>query len=439
MSMNVFVIGLEEFNLRQLRTIRDADEYNFHGLVSYGEIVDPEHYPIEAMLDEARLRLKGFGGSVDAIIGHWDFPTTCLLPLLRQPFGLPGPSLESVLKCDNKYWTRLVARESIPEATPPFQVVDPFSHTVLDDIGLPYPYWLKPVTAFSSYLAFRVRNRADLSHAIGKLRAGIDKFAKPYNTICRLGGMHGLPGELQGRMCVAEGPITGHQCTVEGYVQAGRVECYAFVDSFRERNRSSFSRYQMPSILPLPVQERMRVLTVRLISHLGLDDTPFNVEFFWQRGSGHIQLLEVNPRLSKSHCHLFTLTRGASHHQVAVDVALTRKPEFPRRPGLYRHAAKFMPRTFEDARVVHVPDAATVNRVERTFPGAEVHVHVRPGMLLSELPNQDSFSYELADIFLGADSRPDLGHRFRRVMEMLDIRLAPVESTTDRAVSTARG
>ncbi len=211
MAQNIFVIGRDDFYLEQLKTMRNADEDRFHGLIPYHEIVNPAHYPIGRLLGDACQKLAGFAGKVDAIISHWDFPRTCLLPLLRGPHNLRGPGLKSVLKCDNKYWTRLVEDACIAEAAPPYRLVDPFDEDTVNTIDLPYPYRLKPVTGFSSYLVYRIPNRRELRHGVDRIRENIDKFAEPYETFCRLGNISDLPPKLGGRMCSAEAPIKGHK------------------------------------------------------------------------------------------------------------------------------------------------------------------------------------------------------------------------------------
>lgn len=180
---NVFVIGLDDFNRRLLETVRDAERLRFHGLIPYETIVNPDHYDIEEILHGAERTLDDFDGRVDAIIGHWDFPATTLLPLLRAHVGLPGPTLEAVLRCENKYWNRCELRDVAPELTPAFALVDPADDAVLDDPPLPYPFWLKPVVAFSSTLGFRIDNAVDLRQALERIRPAIGKFAEPFDRL----------------------------------------------------------------------------------------------------------------------------------------------------------------------------------------------------------------------------------------------------------------
>ena len=93
---NIFVVGLEPFNLRLLQAVRHAQDYSFHPLLSYQEVALAKRYDLEALLEKARGILRGFAGPIDAIVGYWDFPTILMMPILRQEFGLRGPTLESV-------------------------------------------------------------------------------------------------------------------------------------------------------------------------------------------------------------------------------------------------------------------------------------------------------------------------------------------------------
>src|SRR5690606_20339855 len=67
------------------------------------------------LFDAAVSQLDEFPGPIDAIVSYWDFPSSVLHVLLCEHYGLPGPSLESVVKCEHKYWSRLEQRESIDE------------------------------------------------------------------------------------------------------------------------------------------------------------------------------------------------------------------------------------------------------------------------------------------------------------------------------------
>jgi len=133
--------------------------------------------PLHELLPKATAQLEAFSGSIDAIVTYWDFPSSTILPILRRRFGLPGTSLEAVLKCEHKYWSRLEQARVAPEHVPRFCALDPFADDPLATIPLAFPFWIKPVKAHSSHLGFKIRDRAEFDRAIGAIRGGIHRLA----------------------------------------------------------------------------------------------------------------------------------------------------------------------------------------------------------------------------------------------------------------------
>ena len=120
------------------------------------------------------------------------------------------------------------------------------------------------------------------------------------------------------------------------------------------------------------------------------------------------------------------MVTGASHHEVAIELALGQEPEFPRQEGAFRVAAKMMPRAYRNATVSHVPSPEEIHELEATFGGAQIRLAVRAGMRLSDLPNQDAYSYELGEIYLGAQNPKALLAKYRALLDRLDVRLGPL-------------
>jgi len=423
---NIFVVGLDPFNLDLLQSVRHANEYAFHGLLDYAEIAGARRFDMEALLDKARTKLRCFPGTIDAIVGYWDFPSTLMMPILRNEFGLRGPTLESVLRCEHKYWSRIEQIKVLPEQVPRFALVDPFDDQAVAKLNLEFPFWIKPVKAHSSLLGYRVRNRRDFEHALGEIRKGIYRFAEPLDVIMSYADLPNEIAGIDGTKCIAEEIISaGRQCTLEGYTFEGDVEVYGIIDSIRGRNRSSLERYEYPSSLPEAVKDRMKTLARRLISFVDLDDSPFNMEFFYREADDRILLLEINARISKSHSPLFDKVEGVPHKEVMIDVALGKRPDYPARRGRFRYAAKFMPRLYGDHErdvVTDAPDADGVHRIERQFPGASIQLHIDKGMCLADLIHRDQYSYELGAIFMGANSRGALLRDFKALFDALHLR-----------------
>lgn len=418
---NVFIFGLDDFHREQLNTIRDSDEIVFHPLLEHDEAIHPERFPANEMLDKSLATLEAFPGQVDAVCTYWDFPTSTLVPIIREKLGLPGAGLDAVLRLEHKYWARCEQQATVPDLIPGFAAVDPFAENPRADLPLEYPFWLKPIKAHSSYLGFRIESDADFDNAIEKIRGGIAQFGEPFNEILKMAHLPEHIAEVDGYHCIAEGIISaGQQCTLEGYVFHGKVHVYGVIDSLRAgRHRSSFQRYQYPSQLPPSVQSRMIEAARRVITHAGYDNAPFNMEFFWFRDTDQLSLLEVNARCSKSHSPMFHLVDGASHLQVMVNLGLGKPPAFPYREGAFAMAAKFMLRVFRAGRVTRVPTDEDLHELHERFPEARVQVLVEEGADLESLRFQDSYSFELAEIFLGGRSQSNLLARYREAVRIL--------------------
>jgi biotin carboxylase len=425
---NIFVFGADEFNLSQMRALDTAKNYCFHELFSYQEVKAGPEFPVKQLYDAAIEKLNQFPGSIDAIVGYWDFPVSTMLPLLRQPYHLPSPSFEAVLKCEHKYWSRLEQSRVIPEFIPDYCAVDPFADDYRQQISVAYPFWIKPVKAASSHLGFKVTNDKELDHVIKLIRENIFRFARPFNYLLQFAELPDEIAAIDGHHCIVESIISrGRQCTLEGYVYNGKVNVYGVVDSIREgKHRSSFSRYQYPSTIPQRIQQKMIAVTERFLKHIAFDNGPFNIEYYWESGNDNIWLLEINTRISKSHCPLFRDVDGASHQKVMLETALGVQPDFPHRQGKYKAAAKFMWRAHKDAVVKRVPTPAELHAIHERFPSAEIQLHIEEGMQLSSLADQDSYSYEIAVIFLGGNSQKELLSKYRDLQQALPAELEPV-------------
>jgi hypothetical protein len=134
----------------------------------------------------------------------------------------------------------------------------------------------------------------------------------------------------------------------------------------------------------------------------------------------------VNARISKSHSPIFDKVEGVPHKEVMLDVALGKRPDYPARLGRFRYAAKFMPRLYgnhDDAVVRHVPDAERLRGIAAAFPGSEVQLHVTEGLRLKECHHRDPYSYELAAVFMGAQSRRALLSDYKRLWEAVGLRI----------------
>lgn len=422
---NIFIVGYDDFNVSILKSIPEAKDYNFISLLSFNDIRAGDGKPIETLLKKAIKKIESFEGKVDAIIAYWDYPATLLASILTEKYGLPGVPVESILKCEHKYLSRLEQRKIIPDNIPFFEVFDPFNDEYMSGISMIPPFWIKPVKSFSSYLAFRINSDLDFNEAREELRRHIGLIAEPFEEFIQ---KYNLPKELaanRGKTCIAESLLSGSMCTLEGYVYNNEVYCYGIVDSIRETNSSSFSRYEYPSKLSEDVQEKIEKIAKKIMKFIGYNNNTFNIEFFYNRTSGKITLLEINPRHSQSHAFLFDKVDGVINHKIQIDLALGKKPELPERgSGKYKKAAKFMTRTFQDGFITKVPNHRELRKLSKDHKDVLIKLLVKEGTRLSQLNYQDSYSYELANIFIPAMDENDLLEKYHKIINEMKFKVA---------------
>lgn len=416
---NIFVLGLNEFNHEQLQSIDKAHECEFHSLFSYEEAHGGRKYPVPDMLSMARDQLRKFSGRVDGVISLWDYPTSLMAPILNKEFTGRPKDLTPLFKCENKYWSRMEQRKIVPNLIPDFCRFDPFADDPSAAITLEYPFWVKPIKSFGSYLAFLVRSEAELKTAIQNMRGGIGHLQAGFDHLMSHVKIPRAIESDQG-FAIAESSIsTDWQCTLEGYVHQGSFNIHGVVDSYCETEYESFSRYQYPSILPDDVQKRMIRATQRVLEHFGFDDSAFNIEFYWNREDDSLRLLEINPRVSQSHAELFNKVDGSPNLQITTRIALGESPRFTRSGGGFPVAAKFFVRWYGDGVVSSAPDDNTVRRIEAEVPGSVIQVQVKRGQRLEKLPFQDSYSSVLALMFIGGETTEELEDKYALCVEKL--------------------
>lgn len=421
--LNVVVLGLDDTNMELLKRVPDVDRYEFHPLMSITDMQSHEDIRIAEILETAESRIAAFDGDVHAIVGFWDFPVSTIVPVLCERFGLRGASLDAVLRCEHKYWSRLVQRDVIDEY-PPFAVVDLDEPRLAAEVG--YPCWLKPVKSFSSKLAFEVTDDDGFTAAIEELRAGIGTVGEPFEYLLDQVDLPPEIAEVGGQAALAERALSGDRAAVEGYVRDGEIVVYGVLDSLVYPGVASFLRHQYPSQQPDWLCARLADVSRRVIAGTGLDNTTFSIEYFCDPETGEINLLEINPRHSQAHAELFEHVDGFPNHEYMVRVALGEEPS-PKGDGEYAISARWYLRRFTDAVLLRGPAEDEIAAVERDLDGVRVYRKAPDGGRLSEGRYADSYSYELAEIIVGADDEKSLTDKYERCVDALRFEFAEEE------------
>src|SRR6056297_68976 len=200
----VFVVCLDEFNLKKLQRMPEAAECDFLPAIEYQEMRGVQHYDMKVLIEKAFQRIDQHG-KIDAVVTYYDFPGTNLVPMIAENYKLISPTLESVLKCEHKYWSRLEQNKVIPRSIPMFAAFDPFDNYAYQKIEMIPPFWIKPIKSFRSFLAYRINSEYEFNDHMQEVREHIHYMSEPFNYIFQ---HYQLPEEfaLMQETCIAETP-----------------------------------------------------------------------------------------------------------------------------------------------------------------------------------------------------------------------------------------
>jgi hypothetical protein len=414
----LLLIGVADEDLEPLTRIPGAAGLEFVRVGDYEAATDPLRCEpaafIAGVVETVRRDPQGF----DGILQFEDYPSSMLMPLIAERLGLTATPVASVFRCEHKLWSRVIQREVVPPAVPRFEPISLADSDPLAALTLPFPLWVKPVKSYMSYLGFRVGTRTELEAVIDRARAELPPFVAAFNRMLVTDGAPEGLDHVDGCWLLAEELMGGRQCCLEGYVHRGEVTVLGVVDSIRLANRVSFTRFEYPSRLPAFVQERMAEIARRVVPAIGLDNTLFNIELFWDAKREWPSIIEINSRLSAQFADLFQKVDGVSTHEVLVDLALGRKPRWRRGEGRYRVAASFVLRTDRDRLVTRVPTAAETRHARTLLPDLEFRIRAAAGHWLSEWP-QDSYTFRYGLIHLGGRDMEDLRARYALARSLL--------------------
>ncbi|HEX5053115.1 MAG TPA: hypothetical protein VFZ65_15175 [Planctomycetota bacterium] len=364
--------------------------------------------------------VRSFAGSTDGVFSSSDYPGIAVAAAIGTALGLPASHPASIMRAAHKGLARAVQAVQLPLETPAFQVLDP-DHLDGVDVVVPFPCYVKPAKGCFSVLARRVEDATQLRAFLRDPL--VARYRRDYLRIyCRLVARYLGPG-IDGTVFVAEALLRGQLVTVEGYATDRDVHAIGVVDSLRDERTGSFVGFEYPSVLPASVCRRLEDAACRVARAFSLRWTMFNCEFFWDRVTDHIGLVEINPRLCGQFADFYEKVDGCNGYRIALDLACGRAPNLRRGAGTFACAASYPLRVFDPVRVVRAPDAGDIAAACRLSPQALVWNEVHTGELLTDFASADdgqSFRYGVVNVAAGRSA--ELTTHRDAVLRRLDYR-----------------
>ncbi|HEX8492907.1 MAG TPA: ATP-grasp domain-containing protein [Pyrinomonadaceae bacterium] len=381
---------------------------------------DSEHTPdmdVLALIEDLvkRYEAAGLSGVASAV----GYPGMSVASIAAQRLGLPGPSINCILLCEHKYYSRLAQKALVPAATPSFQILDGKAQGQLNQLG-EFPLFVKPVKANFSINAGRVSTEDKLRRTLRPCSL-LERFLKPFNDLLAAYTDY----QYDASHLLAETLLEGTQVSLEGYAYKGKAHIIGIVDALMYPGTISFERFVYPSRLSEDVQRRMADIAEAFINGIGYDNAFFNVEMMYNPMSDRISIIEVNPKIASQFTDLFEKVDGTSTYAPLLQIAAGDEPVFPRRQGEFKMAASCVLRTFENKRVLAVPSSQQIDNLLARFADARIEVCAFNGQLLSD-GMQDGKSYRYGLINIGADSDEELNAKLDVCRSLLDFQFAPV-------------
>jgi hypothetical protein len=407
----------------------EGDRFRFEDLGDFAAADDPFICRPRRFVRQAMAEARRSFPSAAGVVAFDDYPASLLSLAVANRLGLPGASLKSALTANHKAWSRVFQRQIAPASVPKFQVIDPSRTYRARDLKLAFPFWLKPVKGAMSFLGHRVNSLDEFHAAMAKAQRELPPYARAFNEMLEMiaAPLNGAYGAVRGDWMIAEEMMSGHQCTLDGLMEQGRFHLLGIVDSIRLPNRVSFGRFELPSRLPRRVQQEMAEIAERVMRGLGYRHGVFNIEFFADPKSGPPKIIEVNPRLSPQFTDLYANVSGRSLYQHVVQAAAGLPVDVCREKSVYPYSASCVLRRMDDCLVRRVPSQRVLRKVRKRIPGTDVVLTAEEGDRLSDLM-QDSYSFRYGWINLGAKSRAELRHRYKRALKMLKFEFEPLRA-----------
>jgi hypothetical protein len=368
-----------------------------------------------------RLVQRYAGERLDAVVSANEQFGALAAAMVAQRLGLPHTDPRAILACQHKAYFRSRLATIAPEAN---VAQWPFPNRLQrhDPLGLPLPFYVKPVKATFSVLARRIDQRAQLHRHLRFApweRLIIKRLVRPFNdAFVRL---IGEPEQyhVDAHWLVAEALMSGEQINLDGYMFDGRLRLLGCVDELMYPGTDAFLRFRYPSALPDALVASAAALAERVLKGLGFAHGFFNVELFHDPRDGSLRIIEINPRLASQLADLYERVDGLPVFEMLLALAQGRDPQtLPRKATAAGVAASFVWRSFDAARPPPPADRRQLQWLAREHPDAVLlQYHKRGAGLAREYKWLGSHRY--ATLNLGAADERQLKMKYQQIAARL--------------------
>ncbi|WP_241080769.1 ATP-grasp domain-containing protein [Natranaerofaba carboxydovora] len=368
-------------------------------------------------LEEMISLIKDKPDRYDGIVGTRDM-TSVFSNVICEKTGKPGTTVESMINCQNKYISRIIQNDHLPQNTPKFWLDSNF----LREFPLEPPFFVKPVRANVSYLSQRAHSYNEIRELIKDYTVELVKYNQYF--LDSLAVTSHLENQLNLETCnkfLSEEIMEGTQVTVNGYVYGGEPHNFGIVKAAFHDDIISFSHHELPYEISPNLEKQINDVTSELVRALGLNNTFYNVELRIDEEKEKIWIVEVNSRAAFQFAKMIERVKGVNLVQWLCDLAVGEKPrdvsEF-RKDETFDYCFNFELRKFSDHDIVRTPMATNLEELSRQYPEVAIKNLVDANTKLSDYKqNPNSYRYCILDV--PGNNKEDILKKYENIVNKL--------------------
>jgi len=340
------------------------------------------------------------------VVSHNELYGALSAALTAERSGLAGTPPEAILACQHKLHARRILEKICPAENLQYQELH-WQEGEPPPEGLTFPCYVKPIRAAFSVLARRIRNQDELRRYMDfswRERWVMQQLIDPFDRMIR----ERLPQAGNAHRLMIEEPLRGPQYNLDGFIDHRGLHVLGVVDAVMYPGTQSFQRWELPSRLPEPVIARAGEVARSFLTEVGFSHGFFNLEFFYDKATDRLTVIEFNPRLSSQFGDLYQRVYGLNPHAMAIALAVGQDPFIvPRTKPSAKIAVSLVWRSFSEHDVPAEPSHAQRRAFTDALPQAHLFTFAKSGHALKrDLKWLESYRYGVVN--LGGQDSEDI-------------------------------
>ncbi len=396
-----------------------ADNPDYEPVVETSERI--MEYGVQAYLERTIELMNKYPDMYDGIVGTHD-SSAVFASIIAEKTNKRFASVQSTINCQNKYISRRIQRQCIPEHTPDFCLALDY---LRNPSRLNTPFFIKPVRGNISFAAHTIHDPEQLNDYT--CRESLDIARNNQYFLDALSLDPDLLDPLNVLSCnsfLCEELIEGDQITVDGSIADGRVELFGMTGAVFLPQSNSFSHHVFPCSYEPELYRHIEETMQELIPKLGLEDSLFNVELRLNPETGTFFILEVNSRIAFQFAKTIESVTGYDPLHLLCDVATGRNTRRKtKKTDTYSFCYNFELHSLTDKWILKSPTRSDLEELHIRYPEVHIRNLVQEHALLSDFKhNPESYRYCILDI--PGNSHEEIMDKYERVVSLLNYEFA---------------